>query len=169
MATLNLCIKNINHSVPNVRINDKTVKLKRDKYGRYRTQYDGEGMVEIELYQFYELESPKWWLYALLVWIVGIFGIFSGKFDTKCFKCNYKTTISLDRDRDLELSLVMPQDGGRVINCDQDASLDNPTNIYQERADIAKRAKRYNMLRGISIVVVLAVAVVLILKFVIGI
>lgn len=169
MATLNMSIKNTYHFVPNVRINGKTAKLKKDKYNIYRTQYNGEGIVEIELYQFYELESPKWWLYALLVWIVGIFGIFSGRFDTKCFKFNYKTTINLDNDRDLELLLVKPQDGGRVINCDKDASLDNPTNIYQQRDDIAKRAKRYNILRGISIVVVLVVAVVLILKFVIGI
>lgn len=132
-------------------------------------QVDENGRYEVQFIKKSEFTGALWFVKALLFWIVGIMGFFTPKYA----KCNHSL--------DCKISGI---DDGNPIN----VSFTHPNSKYkvgegvkvrQERVNVqgaeyivdktaAKRKKIYNFLSGISRLAIIILAVVIVIKAIIG-
>ena len=62
---------------PIVMIDGQRVNYKKNEFEGYDLNYQTEKEeIEVEIYRYLELKGKLWWLYALISFIVSIFGIF---------------------------------------------------------------------------------------------
>lgn len=98
MKTLKLKLIGINSKIiPNILIDGKMVKCKKNEFGSYETMVETEkDVVEFAITRDLELKSKLWWLYAFLSFIVSVFGIFEPFYDRKCITidCLFKLKLN---------------------------------------------------------------------------
>ena len=87
--------------VPNVFVDGEIVACKKNEFGSYEAAIQTEkDEIEIAISRELELKSKLWWLYALVSFIVSVFGIFNPSYDRKCVSidCLFKLKISEEKN-----------------------------------------------------------------------
>ena len=88
-----------NKVVPNVFVDGEFVNCKKNNFGSYEAEIQTEkDDVEITISRYFELKSKLWWLYALISFIVSIFGILEPPYDKKCISINCLFKVKLNDD-----------------------------------------------------------------------
>ncbi len=107
MRTVNLKIQGGNSSIASsVFIDNKKVKFKKNQYAAYDAIYSTEkDEIEISISKHLELASRLWWLYALLSYLVSIFGIFNPPYSKESSMINCKLKVKLTDNNNILLKV----------------------------------------------------------------
>ena len=127
MKSVNLKVMGINSKIiPTFKINNEIVKFKKNEFDSYETTYQTDkDEIELTISRNLELASKLWWLYALISFIVSIFGIFEPPYDKKNIVIDCKFKIKLNEFNEIKLTFNSLATNGRALEI-------NTLNEYEE-------------------------------------
>ena len=132
-------------------------------------QVDEDGHFEVQFVKKSEFSGGLWWVKALLFWIIGIMGFFTPKYA----KCNHSLdckVAGVDGNASLNVSFIHPNPkygvGVGVKLREQGYEIQGAEYIVDKKA--CGRKKLYSFLSGVGRLAVIVLAVVVIIKSIIG-
>lgn len=147
MNSVKLKLVGINSKlIPNIFIDDQYVKCKKNEFGSYETDFQTEkDEIKIAFSRELELKSKLWWLYAILSFIVSVFGIFNPPYDRKCISmdCSFivklKDVNNINKDvNNINIKFNSLSSSGRAVEVETETSFEEIKNEYT----VDKIAKR---------------------------
>ena len=125
----------------------KKSKDKNDNYGTLVGYVEvAKPQVKLQIGNWHELEGKHWMLYSLFFWLIGGFGIFSPRYEGRCDKLSYETTLVLmehKEDSEIDIKFLSPYKNGYAmeLNSNFTTTLNNPSNCY-ERCTLSEKRKK---------------------------
>ena len=140
MNSVKLKLVGINSKlIPNIFIDDKYVKCKKNEFGSYETDFQTEkDEIKIAFSRELELKSKLWWLYAILSFIVSVFGIFNPPYDRKCISMDCSFIVKLKDVNNINIKFNSLSSSGRAVEVETETSFEEIKNEYT----VDKIAKR---------------------------
>lgn len=140
MNSVKLKLVGINSKlIPNIFIDDQYVKCKKNEFGSYETDFQTEkDEIKIAFSRELELKSKLWWLYAILSFIVSVFGIFNPPYDRKCISMDCSFIIKLKDVNNINIKFNSLSSSGRAVEVETETSFEEIKNEYT----VDKIAKR---------------------------
>ena len=125
--------------IPNIFIDDQYVKCKKNEFGSYETDFQTEkDEIKIAFSRELELKSKLWWLYAILSFIVSVFGIFNPPYDRKCISMDCSLIVKLKDVNNINIKFNYLSSSGRAVEVETETSFEEIKNEYT----VDKIAKR---------------------------
>lgn len=125
--------------IPNIFIDDQYVKCKKNEFGSYETDLQTEkDEIKIAFSRELELKSKLWWLYAILSFIVSVFGIFNPPYDRKCISMDCSFIVKLKDVNNINIKFNSLSSSGRAVEVETETSFEEIKNEYT----VDKIAKR---------------------------
>lgn len=141
----------------------------KNGYEYVEPQIDGNGRFEVRFVKKSEFSGGLWWVKALLFWIIGVMGFFTPKYA----KCNHSLDCKItgaDGNVPLNVGFVHPNPkygvGAGVKLKEQGYYIEGAEYIIDKKA--CSRKKFYSFLSGIGRLAVIVLAVIYIIKAIIG-
>ena len=132
------------------KIDGKEIQLKSTKeniftYSLETTQPE----IRLEIFSFHEMSSKHWFLFAVLFFIISIFGIFNKRYDKTCRSVKYSAVIPLKNDvTNLELAFQSFTEGAPAIEAQGDCSgYQQEENLFYIDEDIKKKLKQFKIFK----------------------
>ena len=117
---------------PNVIIDNRPVKLKKNKYGSLDGNYQTENSeIELKVCRYLELSGKLWLLMSMVFFIISIFGIFNPPYDRKCIQIDYLCKIKLKETNDIKIKINTQNAGDKAIEVESDCEIEEITNTFQ--------------------------------------
>lgn len=140
MNSVKLKLVGINSKlIPNIFIDDQYVKCKKNEFGSYETDFQTEkDEIKIAFSRELELKSKLWWLYAILSFIVSVFGIFNPPYDKKCISMDCSFIVKLKDVNNINIKFNSLSSSGRAVEVETETSFEEIKNEYT----VDKIAKR---------------------------
>lgn len=140
MNSVKLKLVGINSKlIPNIFIDDQYVKCKKNEFGSYETDFQTEkDEIKIAFSRELELKSKLWWLYAILSFIVSVFGIFNPPYDRKCISMDCSFIVKLKDINNINIKFNSLSSSGRAVEVETETSFEEIKNEYT----VDKIAKR---------------------------
>lgn len=140
MNSVKLKLVGINSKlIPNIFIDDQYVKCKKNEFGSYETDFQTEkDEIKIAFSRELELKSKLWWLYAILSFIVSVFGIFNPPYDRKCISMDCSFIVKLKDVNNINIKFNSLSSSGRAVEVETETSFVEIKNEYT----VDKIAKR---------------------------
>lgn len=140
MNSVKLKLVGINSKlIPNIFIDDQYVKCKKNEFGSYETDFQTEkDEIKIAFSRELELKSKLWWLYAILSFIVSVFGIFNPPYDRKCISMDCSFIVKLKDVNNINIKFNSLSSSGRAVEVETETSFKEIKNEYT----VDKIAKR---------------------------
>ena len=140
MNSVKLKLVGINSKlIPNIFIDDQYVKCKKNEFGSYETYFQTEkDEIKIAFSRELELKSKLWWLYAILSFIVSVFGIFNPPYDRKCISMDCSFIVKLKDVNNINIKFNSLSSSGRAVEVETETSFEEIKNEYT----VDKIAKR---------------------------
>lgn len=140
MNSVKLKLVGINSKlIPNIFIDDQYVKCKKNEFGSYETDFQTEkDEIKIAFSRELELKSKLWWLYAILSFIVSVFGIFNPPYDRKCISMDCYFIVKLKDVNNINIKFNSLSSSGRAVEVETETSFEEIKNEYT----VDKIAKR---------------------------
>lgn len=125
--------------IPNIFIDNQYVKCKKNEFGSYETDFQTEkDEIKIAFSRELELKSKLWWLYAILSFIVSVFGIFNPPYDRKCISMDCSFIVKLKDVNNINIKFNSLSSSGRAVEVETETSFEEIKNEYT----VDKIAKR---------------------------
>lgn len=162
MAKLNIEINGYNNSVQDMLINGKRAKVKRKK-NKYLVSTDiSTNNAEIVIYRGHYYLGKAWVFWDILCFIISVFGIFDTPYNRQCVVIDYKCRVDVVEDTNLVMNINHFTDGGRFIEHNTEAKVEEDSNVfYIDQLAKTRRKKMKKVKLGIAILIV-AITVLLI-------
>ena len=160
MKSINLKLVGINSKViPTIKVDDQIVVCKKNQFGSFETNIQTEkDEVELSLTRNLELKAKLWWLYALVSFIVSIFGIFEPFYDRKNISIDCKFKIKLNDTNDIKVKFNSLTSQGKAVEIETTNEFEEIINEYK----IDKQAKkRWIILLILKIIIWIALAILI--------
>ena len=140
MNSVKLKLVGINSKlIPNIFIDDQYVKCKKNEFGSYETDFQTEkDEIKIAFSRELELKSKLWWLYAILSFIVSVFGIFNPPYDRKCISMDCTFIVKIKDVNNINIKFNSLSSSGRAVEVETETSFEEIKNEYT----VDKIAKR---------------------------
>lgn len=140
MNSVKLKLVGINSKlIPNIFIDDQYVKCKKNEFGSYETDFQTEkDEIKIAFSRELELKSKLWWLYAILSFIVSVFGIFNPPYGRKCISMDCSFIVKLKDVNNINIKFNSLSSSGRAVEVETETSFEEIKNEYT----VDKIAKR---------------------------
>ncbi len=140
MNSVKLKLVGINSKlIPNIFIDDQYVKCKKNEFGSYETDFQTEkDEIKIAFSRELELKSKLWWLYALISFIVSVFGIFNPPYDRKCISMDCSFIVKLKDVNNINIKFNSLSSSGKAVEVETETSFEEIKNEYT----VDKIAKR---------------------------
>ena len=140
MNSVKLKLVGINSKlIPNIFIDDQYVKCKKNEFGSYETDFQTEkDEIKIAFSRELELKSKLWWLYAILSFIVSVFGSFNPPYDRKCISMDCSFIVKLKDVNNINIKFNSLSSSGRAVEVETETSFEEIKNEYT----VDKIAKR---------------------------
>lgn len=140
MNSVKLKLVGINSKlIPNIFIDDQYVKCKKNEFGSYETDFQTEkDEIKIAFSRELELKSKLWWLYAILSFIVSVFGIFNPPYDRKCISMDCSFIVKLKDVNNINIKFNSLSSSGKAVEVETETSFEEIKNEYT----VDKIAKR---------------------------
>ena len=137
MNSVKLKLVGINSKlIPNIFIDDQYVKCKKNEFETdFQTEKDE---IKIAFSRELELKSKLWWLYAILSFIVSVFGIFNPPYDRKCISMDCSFIVKLKDVNNINIKFNSLSSSGRAVEVETETSFEEIKNEYT----VDKIAKR---------------------------
>jgi len=122
-------------------------KDRNDPYGTMVGHVEvAKPQVKLQIGNWFELEGKHWMLYSFFFWLIGGFGFFSPRYEKRCDKLSYETTLILMEHKDdseIDIKFLSPYKNGYAMELTSNftTTLNNPTNCY-ERCTLAEKRKK---------------------------
>lgn len=126
--------------IPNVLVDGEVISCKKNEFGSYEANIQTEkDEIEVAISRELELKSRLWWLYALISFIISVFGIFNPSYDRKCIsiECLFNFKLS-EENSAIKIKFNTLSSSGKAITVE---GCDNYEEIKNEYT-IDKTAKR---------------------------
>lgn len=164
MKTVNIKLFGLNSKVrPTLIINGETVRCKRSQFGSYDAVYqtDKEEAI-IEVYRNLELTNRFWWIYAIISFLISVFGLLNPGYDRKCvdFQCKYIVRLKENNDVNVKFYALSPQ--GKASEIETTLECFEVKNEYFVNKTAKKRRIWYQLIKAVSLIA-LVVAIVVIM------
>lgn len=133
MKTLNLKLTGVNSKViPNIEVDGKNVKCKKNEFGAFEADIQTEkDEVEVVFSRVLELKSRFWWLFALISFIVSIFGLFEPPYDRKCISIDCKFKIKLNETNNVKVIFNRLSKQGKAVEIETENEFEEIKNEYK--------------------------------------
>ncbi len=140
MKTVKLKFIGINSKlIPNISIDDQYVKCKKNDFGSYEATVETEKEeIKLAFTRDLELKAKLWWLYAIISFIVSIFGILDPPYDRKCISMNCLFNIKLNQENNITIRFNTLTSNGKAVELETENSFEEINNEYK----IDKTAKK---------------------------
>ncbi len=139
MRTVNLRVLGLDSKVcPNIIVDGKYIKGNKNKFESYEATFETEkDEVEIVIKRFLELNGKLWWLYALISFIISVFGLFEPRYDKKNIVIDCKFKLKLKDTNDVKIKFnTMSKEGNAV-----EIETENEYSIIENKYYVDKKAK----------------------------
>lgn len=148
-----------------VRINGKIIYPKIEKKKKqFYTIYSDLDSCRIKIYSLkHELSEPYWWIFALLFYIISIFGIFNPGYSKNFYYLEYEGILDLTQDN-IDLQLQNPKEKQAIV-CLRGTFDNNESNHFILEPIARKRYKLYTLLKFISWAILLIIIIMLLILF----
>lgn len=125
--------------VPDIFVDGQYVKCRKNEYGSYEAdvQTDKEE-VKLAFSRELELKSKLWWLYALISFVIGVFGIFNPPYDKKCISADCVFNIKLKEQSEVKVKFNPLSAKGKAVALETENTFEEIKNEYY----VDKAAKR---------------------------
>ena len=144
--------------IPNVLVDGEVISCKKNEFGSYEVNIQTEkDEIEVAISRELELKSKLWWLYALISFIVSVFGIFNPSYDRKCIsiECLFNLKLS-EENNTIKIKFNTLSTSGKAVTVEGSDNCEEIKNEYS----IDKTAKRRRIaLLIIEIIVWIGVAI----------
>lgn len=160
MNKINLKVMGINSKVlPKIFVDGQVIKCKKNEFGSYQTQIETEkSEIEIIITRKLELRAKLWWLYALISFVVSLFGILEPFYDRKCIAIDCRFKVKINAENNINLRFNSLKSNGKAVVIETDNEFEEIKNEYNVDK-IAK--KRFIILLIIKLLVWIALAIVI--------
>lgn len=140
MNSVKLKLVGINSKlIPNIYVDGKYIKCKKNEFGSYEANFETEkDEIKIAFSRELELKSKLWWLYAILSFIVSVFGIFNPPYDRKCISMDCSFIVKLKDVNNINIKFNSLSSSGRAVEVETETSFEEIKNEYT----VDKIAKR---------------------------
>lgn len=160
MNKINLKVMGINSKVlPKIFVDGQVIKCKKNEFGSYQTQIETEkSEIEIIITRKLELRAKLWWLYALISFVVSLFGILEPFYDRKCIAIDCRFKVKINSENNINLRFNSLKSNGKAVVIETENEFEEIKNEYNVDK-IAK--KRFIILLIIKLLVWIALAIVI--------
>ncbi len=145
--------------IPSVQVDGQYIFFKKNEFGSYEAQIQTEKEeIEFILSRDLELKGKFWLLYAILSFIISIFGIFEPLYDRKCISLHCHFKMKLNQTNEIKIKFNSLQPSKKAVEIETQNECIEQTNEYQ----VDKLAKkRWIILLLIKLIVWLIIAILL--------
>ena len=157
MNKLNMKISGINAKGIDIKVDDKKVKIVKNKFGNRVVEYETENpTVNIKIKKYLEINSRAWFFWQLLFFFVSFFGIFDIRADRRCVILDCEFDVKLEEITTLNISMNYAKSVEKALKIDSNAEVNEIKNVaYVDE----KAKKRMKIMRFVKIFTVVAVVV----------
>lgn len=126
--------------VPNIIVDDQYVKCKKNEFGSYEANIETEkDEIKIAFTRELELKSKLWWLYAIISFIVSVFGIFNPPYDRKCISMNCIFNIKLKDINEIKIKFNSLSSTGKAVELETENTFEEIKNEFYIDKIVKKR------------------------------
>ena len=141
MNNLKLKLTNMNSKfIPDIKIDGLYVKCKKNEFNSYEAVFQTDKTeVEIEISRNLELKSKIWWLYALVTFIVSVFGIFEPLYDRRAVVINVKYKVKLKEQSDIRIVFNNISTQGQAVKIETQDEVEELANEFYVDKQVKRR------------------------------
>lgn len=163
MAKLELQIRGFNDTISKMTINGKPLRVNNITNGIRNCIIESKkDTVEIVMYKTHYYSSKAWFWWSLLYFFISIFGIFDIRQDKRCLVVDCRYIISLPQDAKATIKVNSFSDGGRVIELESEAHIEEISNLQYFDTIAQKRHKTMKKVK-LALTIVCVVAAILLI------
>ena len=140
MNKLSLKLLGVDKLKPNVYVDGKRIKYKKNKYGAIECQCEcANPEAEVVITKQSELASKWWLLMNILFFVISIFGIFEPPYDSKGIMVNCKFVVSMAADTSVTVQVNSLTSTGTFANINSTSTIREISNSYLVDKTIKRR------------------------------
>ncbi len=118
----------------------------------YQTE---KSQVELNIFSLHEFSGKFWWFFALIYYLISIFGLLNPKYEKSGKVFNYKGVVNLEENTFIKISYPIAKVGEMALNFFEKTELNNESNVYYVDETIKKRVKTFKFIKIIAFVLAL--------------
>ena len=142
MKTLNITLKGTSKLSPNILVDGKFVKLKKNQFGNYVGSIETEkSEVDLTIQKYHELSGKLWFLMSMIFFILSVFGLFDKRYGKNNCVIDSKFHIKLNQDVTNFFATINLSANNKAINFESNAEVGEELNICFEDKVVKKRKK----------------------------
>ncbi len=152
-------------------VDGEHVEAKRDKSGSIEFGFTTEKeTVDFQVIKYLEINGPLWFLFSLLFFFVGIFGIFSPRYGAKCIVMDYRLNLTPVKDvNKVAIRFMSPlvngkKVSGKVATVESDCEVQEIANEYYVDEKARKRIKIKRAVEVVLWLVAIAVTAIVVIS-----
>lgn len=132
MKTVNFKLAGVNSKfIPNLFVDNEYVALKKNEFDSYEASIQTDkDEIEVVITRELELKSKFWWLYAIITFIVSIFGIFEPGYDRKCISVDCLFKFKLNDNNNIKIKFNTMNKSGKAVEIENINSCQEIKNQY---------------------------------------
>ena len=164
MKTVNIKLSGLNPKMrPILVVNGETVQCKKNEFGSYDAVYqtDKEEAI-IEVYRNLELTNRLWWLYAIISFLISVFGLLNPWYDRKCIDLQCKYIVRLKEKNDVNIKFYALSTQGKASEIETALECFEVKNEYFVNKTAKKRRRWYQIIKAVCLIALVVVMVVII-------
>lgn len=142
MKTLNITLKGTSKLSPNVLVDGKFVKLKKNQFGNYIGSIQTEkSEVDLVIQKYHELSGKLWFLMSILFFVISLFGLFDIRYGKNNYVIDSKFHIKLNEDVTNFAATINLNNAKGAIQFETNAEIKEELNVCFEDEVVKKRKK----------------------------
>ena len=164
MHNLSLKVNGRSSLSPDIIIDGKPAKVKKNSFGNYSINYSTEKeIVNIKIRKYLEISGNLWWLFSWLFFIISIFGIFEPRYDKRCIVIDADFDVKMDGDKTLEFAINNISENAKAITITGNAEIRENKNFFMIDKRCQKRLKIMRIAKWLTVVAIIgAIAAVIV-------
>ncbi len=131
----------------------------------YETEINKEE-VDLKIFNVNEFEHKFWIIFAILFYLITIFGIFNSKYDKSGIKLNYTGKIKMEASSDLTIEINTFAKGRNPVNIQSNCEIIEKENTVYIEQKIKKRFKLFLILKVLFWITIIFLAFFLLGKII---
>jgi hypothetical protein len=165
LKNLKIKFTGVGKKMPEILIDDKEVKLKKNEFGSFEhTLQTEKDSVNIKVKTFLEVNSKWWLLVNLFFFIISVFGIFDYRLPKDCKVMNFETNVKLsDEQNEVNIALANVLPGKPCAEVNTKCETNEILNICTVDERAKKRLKTLKIIKLVSWLAIIAVSIVLVI------
>ncbi len=143
MAKLELEFVGFNDALNRMTINGKFAQIEKMQDGTKKCVAEvTEPTAEVVVYKSHYYTGKAWFWWALLYYVISLFGIFDARQDKKCMVIDCRFKINLDTDKKVVLKVKDFEDGGKFLEFEGETQVEELINKQYFDMEARKRHKK---------------------------